>query len=100
MDKTTVKAELAGGVEFSEACYKLAAKHAAEDLHGQEEIMLPGNPAGVILCQAAGRDDAVNMGMVQQLLIPGVQYAEESDLGAQVFRIAGDLEQSLGAGAE
>lgn len=54
----------------------------------------------VVSAQAASRDDTVDMGMVQQLLIPGVQRAEESNLRAQVFGIAGDVEQSLGAGAE
>jgi hypothetical protein len=40
------------------------------------------------------------MGMVQQLLIPGVQDAEESDLRAQVIGVARDREQGLGAGAK
>jgi hypothetical protein len=38
--------------------------------------------------------------MVQQLLIPGVQDTEESDLCTQMFRVARDGEQSLRAGAE
>lgn len=44
------------------------------------------------LSRAAGRNDTVNMGMMQQLLIPGMQHAEESDLRSQVLGIAGDLE--------
>ncbi len=35
-----------------------------------------------------------------ELLIPGVQDAEESDLRAEVLRIAGDLNKRLGAGSE
>jgi hypothetical protein len=87
-------------VEFAKACHKLAAEDAAEDFDGQKEVGLCGDPALVVGAQSPSRDDAVNMGMVQQLLIPGVQHAEKSDLCAQVFGIAGDLEQSLGAGAE
>jgi hypothetical protein len=98
--KAAVKPELARGVEFAETRHKLPAEHAAEHLDGQEEVMPPCNPARVIRCQSAGRNDAVDMRVEQQLLIPGVQHAEEPDLGAQVFRIAGDLEQRLGAGAE
>jgi hypothetical protein len=36
--------------------------------------------------------------MAQQLLIPGMQHAEEADLGAQVAGITGDLKQGLGRG--
>ena len=35
-----------------------------------------------------------------QILSPGVQNAEETDLRAEVFRIGGDLQQRRGAGAE
>jgi hypothetical protein len=35
-----------------------------------------------------------------KFLIPGVKDAEESDLRAEVLRIAGDLDQRLGTGPE
>src|SRR5258707_3982667 len=38
--------------------------------------------------------------MMQQLLIPGMQDAEEPNLSTEMFGILGDLEQSLGAGAK
>jgi glutamate synthase domain-containing protein 1 len=38
--------------------------------------------------------------MMLQTLVPGVEHAEEADLRAQVSRIARDLEQRGGAGAE
>lgn len=38
--------------------------------------------------------------MKLQLLVPGVQHAEEADIGAEVLRIAGDFEECLGTGAE
>jgi hypothetical protein len=50
--------------------------------------------------QATGRNNAMDMRMMQQLLIPGVQDAEEPDLSAEMFGVPGDLEQSLGAGAK
>jgi hypothetical protein len=40
------------------------------------------------------------MVMGQQVLAPGVQDAEKSDLGTEPLRIGGHLEQSLGAGLE
>src|SRR5512138_841220 len=42
----------------------------------------------------------MGMRVVFQLLVPGVQHAEEADVGAEVFRIASDFAQRLGAGAE
>ena len=50
--------------------------------------------------QTASGDDAVDMGMMLQPLVPGMEHAEEADLGAKVPRIAGDLQQRGGAGAE
>ncbi len=35
-----------------------------------------------------------------EVLAPGVEHAEEADVGAEVFGIGGDLQQGFGAGAE
>ena len=48
-----------------EAGHKLAAKHTAEDLDGQEERIARLNPADVIRRQAAGGNHTVDMGMEQ-----------------------------------
>ena len=50
--------------------------------------------------QAAGGHDAMNVRMMLQFLIPGVEDAEETDLGAQMFRVGGNFDQRLGAAAE
>ena len=50
--------------------------------------------------ESAGRDHTVDMRMMLQFLVPGVEDAEETDLGAQMPRMARDFEQGLGAGAE
>ena len=42
----------------------------------------------------------MNMGMMLEFLIPGVQDAEETDLGAKMLGVAGDFEQSFSAGTE
>jgi hypothetical protein len=39
------------------------------------------------------------MGMMLQSLVPGMEHAEETDLGSQVAGMAGDLQQGFGAGA-
>jgi len=58
------------------------------------------NPACVIRGQTAGRDDAVHVRMVQEILTPGVQNAEEADLSSQMAWVRGDLLQGFGTGAE
>ncbi len=50
--------------------------------------------------KAASGDHAVHMGVMLESLIPGMKYAEEADLGSEVTGIAGDLQQSFGAGVK
>jgi hypothetical protein len=42
----------------------------------------------------------MHMRVKLEFLIPGVQYAEETNLRPEVFRIASDFEESLRAGSE
>ncbi len=66
-------------------------KNAAEHFHRQEERLAWANPALMIGPEAAGRDHAVNVGMNLKILPPGVEHTEETDLGAQVLGIGGNL---------
>ena len=50
--------------------------------------------------EAASGNDAVDMGMKLQALIPAMEHAEEADLGTEMPWIAGDFKQGLGAGVE
>ena len=54
----------------------------------------------MIRSETAGGNDAVDMRMKLQALIPAVEHAEEADLGTEVPRIAGDLKQGLSAGVK
>ena len=38
--------------------------------------------------------------MMHQVLSPGVKHAEETDLGTEMFRIGGDLQESCRAGSK
>jgi hypothetical protein len=40
----------------------------------------------------------MHVGMRLEFLVPGMEDAEEPDLGAEMLGIAGDLDQGLGAG--
>ena len=55
---------------------------------------------GVIERQAAGGNDAMDMGMKPEFLTPGVQHGEEADFRAEVPRIASDFEKRSRTGAE
>jgi len=58
------------------------------------------DPAGVIWGQTSGWDEAVDMRVSEQVLAPGMQDGEESDLGAQVLGIGGYLEKGFRTSAE
>ena len=57
------------------------------------------DPAGVIRREAAGRDNTMKMGMVQQILAPGVEDGEETNLGSEMSGFSADLEQGFAAAA-
>ena len=79
---------------------ELVAEDTAECLDGQEEAARGIDPSGAIEGEAAGGNDVVDMGMMLQVLSPGMEHAEEPDVGSQVLGIASQFEQRSGAGAE
>ena len=86
-----------GGLESGD---KLAAEDTAEHFDGKEEGAARGDPAGVVRSEAAGGEHAVDMRMMLQSLVPGMEHAEEADLGSEVPGIASDLQQSCSAGVK
>ena len=80
-----------GGLESGD---KLTAEDTAEHFDGKEEGSARGDPAGVIRSETAGGQHAVDMRMMLQSLVPGMEHAEETDLRSEVTWIASDLQQS------
>jgi len=96
-----VELELSGSVSLLERFEELAAEDLAEHpLWEKEAGISRAYPSSVIVRQAAGSHDAVNVRMVLQLLIPGVEDAKEADLGAKTLGVRGDFDQCLGAATE
>ena len=93
-----MKAEFSGRVQFSQTGHELAPKHSAEDTHRQEEAGARRNPPGVVGRQSAGRNHAVDMVMMLQFLIPGMQHDKEADVRPKVSVVASHRQQRLGAG--
>ena len=79
---------------------ELAAKDAAQNPDRQEEARRGGNPSGAVESEATARHDAMDVGMVLEVLSPGVQHAEQADVSTEMLRVACDLEQRGGAGTE
>jgi hypothetical protein len=71
---------------------ELATKHAPQYSNGKEEAWMRSNPAGVIVVESTGGNDAVDMGMKLEFLIPGVEHAEEADIGAEMGVVASHFE--------
>jgi hypothetical protein len=82
-------AVLEGGLESGD---ELAAKNAPQHRDGKKEARATWNPASVIEREPTGGDDAMDMGMKFDFLIPGMQHAEEADLGAEMSGSASDFE--------
>ncbi len=99
--KQAVKLELSRSVSLLERFEKLAAEDFAENpFRKKEAIIWRAHPMGVIARQTAGSHDTVDVGMMLELLIPGVEDAEEADLGAEMLGVRGNFDQGLSAAAE
>jgi hypothetical protein len=95
-----MKVELAVMNGTLERFVELAAKDATEHLDGKKEIVAWFDPAGVIDRQAAVGYRAMYMRVKFEFLTPGMQHAEEANLCAEVFRIAGNFEECFCTGSE
>lgn len=90
--KQAVKDQLSGIINLLESLEKFAAEDLAENAFREKEAHTArAFPVGVIRRQTSGGDHTVNVRVMLELLIPGVQDAEESDLGAEMPGISGNL---------
>jgi len=72
---------------------ELTAKHAPEHRDREKESRTGSNPAGVIERESAGGDNAVDMRMKLELLVPSVKHAEEADLSPEMSGVTSDFEK-------
>ena len=71
---------------------ELPAKYAPEHINGEKEARTRLDPACVIEGEPTGWDDAVDMRMKLEFLVPGVQHAEEADLGTEMLGVTSHFE--------
>src|SRR5271165_3300596 len=75
------------------------AEDSAEHLHRQKETARGIDPSGAVEAQTSGGDDVVDVGMMLKVLSPGMEHAEEADVGSQALGIASQFEHRRRAGA-
>jgi hypothetical protein len=63
-------------------------RDAPEHRDGKKEARAGSNPAGVIEREPTSSDDAVDMRVKLEFLVPGVQHTEEADLSAKMSGVA------------
>ena len=64
---------------------ELPSKDLRELPHGQEEAWPGGDPARLVQAQTASGDDAVNVWVIPELLIPGMEHGDEAGSRPQVL---------------
>jgi hypothetical protein len=98
------RSELAGESELVffkgsfEASQELSPEDPTENVDRQKELRSAGNPSAMIGGESSSRDYAMQVGMSEKSLAPSMQNGQKADVGAQVFGIRSDLEESLGRG--
>lgn len=83
-----------------ESVHELAPEYIGEHATREKEAIPRMNPGFVIQRQAAEWDHTMDMGMMHQVLSPGMEHAEEAKISPQVFRIDGNLQEGFCAGSK
>ena len=94
---TGVGAELAQQIERGA---QLSANEFGESLHGGQERLPRRMPRRAVVSDAAAGDKAVHVRVVVQLLGPGVQDGEKTQLRPEMAWVRRQGKQSVGDGTE
>lgn len=86
--------------KFFQISKELSPKELRHHLDVDEKVIFARLPFPSITGQSSAGDDVVKVGMVQDVLAPGVQDAGESDFRSQMFRVFCEFRQRLRTGFE
>jgi hypothetical protein len=75
---------------------ELTSEQCRYDPYGDEEPFAAGYPAAVVRRETAPGDDPVEVGMIQEVLAPGMENADHPHLGAEMFGVLGEFRERLG----
>ncbi len=87
-----VEAQVAFGEGMFESGDELAPKNPGQNGDRKKEAAAGVEPALVVGRESAGGDHAMDMRMMLQLLVPGVEDTEEANLGAQMPGMVRDFQ--------
>jgi hypothetical protein len=92
--------QLAMGQAALERGQHFAPKQRAQDANREEMALAGGPPALAVGREAAGRHDAVDVGMELERAGPRMQHGRDVELGPEPLRIAAQREQGLRGGPQ
>lgn len=99
-DEIVEELEFAGPMQGFETFEEQAAEEPREHPHRQEEARPARNPMLAVRRDAATRHDAVHVGMMIEVLSPGVQDGGDADLYTEMPGIGRYGGECLGCGGE
>jgi hypothetical protein len=82
-----------GGDGLFQVVQEAAPEYLRQHPDREKEPRPTGDPPFSVGRDAAARDEKMNVRVMQEVLSPGVQHTEETDLRTQMFRISGDRAQ-------
>jgi len=74
---------------------ELAAENPAQCVDREEESARGIDPLRPVEGQAAGGNDVMDMRMMLEVLSPGVEHTEESDIGSEVLGIPPSISNNM-----
>ena len=83
--KLAVELEFCGGVELEQSAAELALEHLGNRPHREQPASLLGPGPGILNSESATGDQAMEVGMVHEVLAPGMEDGGEAQLGAEMF---------------
>jgi len=95
LGSAVVELEQALVVGSPQSSEELPSEETAEDVYGEKEAVSAVLPVRPVSRDAAAGDDAVDVGMVLEVLAPGVQDGQDRDFGTEVLGRGGDLAEGL-----
>jgi hypothetical protein len=92
--------EFSGAEQSHEPVKELAPEHDRQHRNRHEKVGSRADPARLVRRDSSARNYAMHVGVMQQVLPPGVQNAEKADGGSQMFGVRGDFQQGIRTGLQ
>jgi hypothetical protein len=94
--RATRQGQLALAIDLRQARKGEAPEASREDTDGQEEVGATRHPTCTIRRYPTGGQDTMEMGVMVELLAPGVEHGEAADLSPEMLWVPSDVLERLG----